>query len=77
MRLVPVVLADDYDAHPSCCFQVDSVRLEPSAPENPRDPHTMPVNNSTSIVAALELDLALDVEVDNPHDTVWRNKVGE
>lgn len=37
----------------------------------------MTVDNTTNIVARLELNLVLDVEIDNTHDTVRCKQVGE
>lgn len=37
----------------------------------------MTVDDTTNIVARLELNLVLDVEVDNTHNTVWCKQVGE
>lgn len=54
-----------------------SIHLEPRSPENTRDPHAVTINDTTNVVARLELDLVLDVEVDNTHDTVGGEKVGE
>lgn len=37
----------------------------------------MTINDTTNIVARLELDLILNIKVDDTHDTVWCKQVGE
>jgi hypothetical protein len=56
-------------------FQVDTVELEPGSPENSADPHAVSVELTTGVVAALEFDLVLDVEVDDTNDTVSSQEV--
>ena len=37
----------------------------------------MPINSTTRVVSAPEIDLALDVEIDDPHDTVGAQQRGD
>lgn len=57
--------------------QEHSVHLKPCSPKDTRDPHAVTINHTANVVARLELDLVLDIEVDNTHDTVWCKQVGE
>nr|POE89763.1 hypothetical protein CFP56_20232 [Quercus suber] len=56
--------------------QVDAVQLEPGPPEDAADPHAVPVDGATHVVAAGEFDLVLDVEVDHADDAIGGQEVG-
>lgn len=58
------------DPYPPCSLKIHSINLKPRAPKHPRSPHAVSIDNTTSIIPALIINLILNIKVDSANNAV-------